>query len=190
MKPAQRIEVAQWIVNAEARRDAKGRIRIFKLKPADGGGKFEYAGINDRYHPEVLAEIRGVLNHGLHAQAETAAVNYIANYTDVVTLWKPLPAMEAFLRDSAFNRGPKGALRILQLALGVADDGRFGPVTKASLAAAQQAPGTLLKKLRTARERYERRIAPPVGARAEFWLGLVNRWNNAQQMSARYLVAA
>jgi hypothetical protein len=188
MNANQRMEVAQWIVNAEARRDAQGRIRIFKLKPADGGGRFEYAGINDRYHPEALREIRALVADGRHLEAERYAVNYIAAYTDDVKLWRLLPAMEAFLRDAAFNRGPKGALRILQLALGVADDGRWGPVTRGALEGAQEASAAvLLKKLRGARERYERRIAPPVGARAEFWPGVVNRWNNAERMARGYL---
>jgi hypothetical protein len=187
LNPTQRIEVAQWIVNAEARRDSKGRIRIFKLKPADGGGQYEYAGINDRYHPVVLAKIRKLLSEGKHAQAEAMAVKHIAEYTDAVVLWKPVPAMEAYLRDAAFNRGPKGALRILQLALGVADDGRHGPVTKAAMRSAQESPAALLKKLRKAREAYERRVAPPVGKRAEYWPGLVNRWNHAQEMAAKYL---
>lgn len=194
MTPTQRIEVAQWIVNAEARRDRQGNVRIFKLKPADGGGRFEYAGINDKYHPEALEQIRGMLATGRVASAEAFAVNYIAQYTDDVKLWKPVPAMEAFLRDSTFNRGAKGALRILQMALGVAADGKFGPITKAAMEAAQEDPqntkantAALLKKLRKARERYERRIAPPVGARAEFWPGLVNRWNAAEKMAAGYL---
>jgi hypothetical protein len=70
-------------------------------------------------------------------------------------------------------------LRILQLALKVPDDGRFGPITKSALTAALKHPGALLQSLRTARESYEIRVAPPVGARAKFWQGLVNRWNKA-----------
>lgn len=185
--PAQRQEIAQWIVNAEARRDKAGNIKLYKLPPADGGGSFEYAGINDRYHPEVLREIVRFVNAGEHKEAESAAVQHIADYTDIVTKWVKNIGLEAFLRDSAFNRGPKGALRILQLAVGVADDGKYGPLTKAAISEKQKDPAKLLKSLRNARERYERRVAPPVGKRAAFWRGLNARWDNVLKYSLSLL---
>lgn len=183
----QRLQMAQWIVNAEARRDTKGRINLYRLPEADGGGTWEYAGINDRYHPAVLAKIIKLNKQANHAGAEKLAVEYIAGYTDVVQLWTQVPALEAFLRDCAFNRGPKGALRILQLALDVADDGRFGRITKAALKLAEDHPAELLDRLRKAREAYERRVAPPVGKRAKFWAGLTKRWNNAETFARTYL---
>lgn len=183
----QRSEISQWIVNAEARRDKQGRIKLYKLPPADGGGNFEYAGINDRYHPDVLRRIIPLINDGKHSLAEAIAVEHIASYTNIVTKWTKNVAIEAFLRDSAFNRGPKGALRILQLAVGVADDGKYGPLTKAAISEAEKNPANLLKALIKAREKYERRVAPPVGARAKFWDGLVNRWDNVLKYSQSFL---
>jgi hypothetical protein len=177
--PTDRRQMMDFIVNAEARRDKLGRLRVYKLPAADGGGSFEVAGVNDRYHPEAAARLRDLLAANRQAHAENFIRDYLLDYTSVVTRWTEHPAIEAFLRDTAFNRGPRGALRILQLALKVPDDGRFGPVTKAALTAALKTPGTLLQNLRTARESYEIRVAPPVGARAKFWQGLTNRWNKA-----------
>jgi lysozyme family protein len=177
--PTDRRAMMDFIVNAEARRDKLGRLRVYKLPAADGGGTYEVAGINDRYHPTAAAHLRDLLAANRQAHAENFIRDYLLDYTSVVTKWTTHPAIEAFLRDSAFNRGPRGALRILQLALKVPDDGRFGPITKSALTAALKHPGALLQSLRTARESYEIRVAPPVGARAKFWQGLVNRWNKA-----------
>jgi len=47
---------------------------------------------------------------------------------------------------------------------------------------------SLLDNLRSARETYEIRVAPPVGARAKFWAGLQNRWNNALEFSKKFIV--
>ena len=177
--PEDRRRMMDFVVGAEARRDKMGRLRVYKLPAADGGGTYEVAGINDRFHPQAAAKLRDLLAANRQAHAENFIRDYLEDYTAVVTKWATHPAIEAFLRDTAFNRGPKGALRILQLALKVADDGKWGPTTKAALAAALKHPGTLLQNLRTARESYEIRIAPPVGARAKFWQGLVNRWDKA-----------
>jgi hypothetical protein len=168
-----------FIVASEARRDKLGRLRVYRLPAADGGGTYEVAGINDRYHPQAAAKLRDLLAANRQAHAEAYIRTYLLDYTSIVTKWTDHPAIESFLRDSAFNRGPKGALRILQIALKVADDGKWGPKTKAALTAALKQPGALLQQLRTARESYEIRVAPPVGARAKFWQGLVNRWDKA-----------
>lgn len=182
-----RRRMMDFIVSAEARRDKMGRLKVYKLPAADGGGTYEVAGINDRYHPEAAAKLRDLIVSNRQGHAETYIRDYLQKYTDLVTKWTDNPAIEAFLRDAAFNRGPKGALRILQLALKVADDGKWGPKTKAALSAALKQPGTLLQQLRIARESYEIRIAPPVGARAKFWAGLVNRWDKSLSFSETLL---
>jgi hypothetical protein len=174
-----RRKMMDFIVSVEARRDKMGRLRVYKLPAADGGGSFEVAGINDRFHPEAASKLRDLIAANRQGHAESYIRSYLLDYTAIVTRWTTHPAIEAYLRDSAFNRGPKGALRILQLALRVPDDGKWGPKTKAALTAALKQPGTLLQNLRTARESYEIRVAPPVGARQKFWPGLVNRWDKA-----------
>jgi plasmid maintenance system antidote protein VapI len=49
-------------------------------------------------------------------------------------------------------------------------------------------PVELLQKLRKAREEYELGIAPPIGARKQFWVGLQNRWNKAFYFSKKFIV--
>ena len=185
--PAERLEMADFILKSEARRDKMGRLKVYPLPKADGGGTFEIAGINDRYHPKAANYLKSLLDNNKHAAAENYIKKYLIEYTDIVKAWTEEPAIEAFLRDTAFNRGPKGALRILQIALQLADDGKFGPITKAALAKAMKNISELLDNLRMARETYEIRVAPPVGARAKFWSGLQNRWNNALEFSKKFI---
>lgn len=177
-RPAYQLNIGMFIVNCEARRDAKGRIAVYKLPKGDGGGAFEIAGINDRYHPRTAEHLRELITLGKHEVAEIAAVEYICSYTDVVIRWNRWTCVEAYLRDCAFNRGPGGAAKILQIALGVTSDGYVGPKTLAASNALEDRRA-FLKQLRKARESYELKIAPPVGNRKKFWTGLVNRWDKA-----------
>ena len=179
------LKMGQFIVDSEARRDGSGRLLAYQLPAGDGGGKYEVAGINDRYHPAAVKELMALLNAGQHQAAEVSAKHYILSYTDVVRGWHSSPAVEAYLRDSAFNRGPGGAAKILQRALGVQIDGSVGPVTKA--AAAKVPSAKMLLDLRKARESYELAIAPPVGARKKFWNGLQSRWDKALKFSQSLL---
>ena len=181
-----RIDMAGFILDSEARRDKQGNLKVYNLPAADGGGSYEVAGINDRYHPEAARKLKQLIEEGKQWEAEEYAKAYIMDYTNVVASWTRNAAVEAFLRDAAFNRGPKGALRILQIALGVPDDGKWGPITQAAMG--KNTPSELLDKLRKARETYELRIAPPVGARKQFWAGLQNRWDNALKFSKQFIV--
>lgn len=185
--PAERLEMADFILKSEARRDKMGRLKVYPLPKADGGGTFEIAGINDRYHPKAANYLKSLLDNNKHASAENYIKKYLVEYTDIVKAWTEEPAIEAFLRDTAFNRGPKGALRILQIALNIADDGKFGPITKAAISKSLKNIVELLDNMRVARETYEIRVAPPVGARAKFWSGLKNRWDNALEFSKKFI---
>ena len=168
--------MAESIVNFEARRDAQGHLRVYILPAGDGGGRYEVAGINDRYHPQEAARLRQLIEAARFDEAEDYAAEVIADYTDVVSKWTTVPEIEAYLRDSAFNRGPGGAAKILQMALGVTVDGGVGPETLGALRKAEKDPAKLLAALRVAREKYEMRVA---GRREKFWKGLVNRWDNS-----------
>jgi hypothetical protein len=184
---ADRMEMADFILRSEARRDKQGRLRVYNLPKADGGGTFEVAGINDRYHPRQANHLKSLIENNRHSHAENYIRKYLIEYTDIVKQWTEIPSLESFLRDTAFNRGPKGALRVLQIALNIADDGKFGPVTKSTLLKESKNESVLLDKLREARETYEIRVAPPVGARAKFWDGLNNRWDNALKFSRQFI---
>ena len=119
------------------------------------------------------------------AEAEALATDFIAQDTDRAASWSDVPALEFYFRDCVFNRGATGAVRILQRALGVPDDGVLGNVTRTALAVAQQDASNFLMKLRRAREDYERKV---VGRNetSKFWQGLVNRWNNAIKVAKRF----
>lgn len=168
------LEQARRIVDYEARRDAQGHLKVYHLPAGDGGGEREVAGINDRYHPEVLNRIERLLADGKFHEAEDAAAEHIMRYTDPVAMLSEVPAVQFALRDAAFNRGPTGAVRILQDALGLPADGIAGPRTKSALHESETDPEKLLGDLRAARERYERRTRDES---SPFWKGLSNRWD-------------
>lgn len=170
--------MAQVILDFEARRDPDGHLAVYDLPSGDGGGKFEVAGINDRYHPREAHALAAMVRAGWYDLAENAALHFIMAYTnkaDAITL---NPAVNFFLRDCIFNRGPLGGVKILQRALGVAPDGAWGPVSQRALAGALEAPGDLLVKLREAREAHER-IAVGRDEGSKFWRGLAARWDMA-----------
>ena len=169
-----RLAQAKIIVDFEARRDKQGHLVVYKLPPNDGGGRFEVAGINERYNPAECKELIRLLSAKKYAEAETYAYEVIARDTDGAEKWHDDLGVQFYLRDCIFNRGLHGAARILQQAVKVRDDGIIGAKSKAAIA--KLTPPELLKALRWAREDYERRV---VGYRANFWKGLVNRWNHA-----------
>lgn len=171
-----RLEMAKQIVDWEARRDAAGNLRVYHLPTNDGGGTYEVAGINERYHPRIARHLKELIEDGETEAAEKAAVNYIAEYTDPVRHWTDDPAVELFLRDCAFNRGPGGVARILQMAVGTDVDGSIGPQTEIELKKYKGHTTLLLAKLRAARERYENQVAP---GRANLRAGLEHRWDKA-----------
>lgn len=178
--------MAQWILNVEARRDKEGRLRIYKLPRGDGGGSFEVAGLNDLYHPDAAKHAADLIRAGRDDTAELMVRDYIAEYTDCAQRWAwEVPAVEFFLRDCVWNRGPRGAAKILQMTLGFKVeqvDGWVGRQTMVALLSRKRGSyHAWIMSLRREREEYERRVAPPVGAREKFWKGLVNRWNAAEE---------
>jgi lysozyme family protein len=178
--------MAAAIVSFEARRDSQGRIAIYQLPPTDGGGTNEVAGINDRFHKEVVDELVLLIQQDRHDEAEQRARVFIAEYTDRAAEWTGVAGVEAYVRDSVFNRGPKGGARIMQRALNVEDDGDVGDITKGAMAVQEGTPAELLKRLRASREQYERDV---VGRDESsiFWSGLVNRWNKALALAQTFL---
>lgn len=181
--PEQRLSMARDIINFEARRDKAGHLSIYHLPANDGGGRYEVAGINERYDGPAVRHLVELLNAHKYDEAESYAETYIAHNTDPATLLTHVPRLESYLRDIVFNRGQTGAIKTLQIALGVKPDGKWGPLSKAAMAKAEKNPDALLQKLRDARETYERKF---VGYRANFWRGLVNRWNSALRIAKGY----
>jgi hypothetical protein len=185
---SEREAMAAAILDYEARRDAQGRLQIYRLPSGDGGGTYEIGGINDRYHPEEAQHLAALIEAKQFDEAETVAREFIAVYTDFAARWTSLPAIEFFLRDCGFNRGPRGAARMLQRALGVKEDGYVGRNTMAAAAVQEKNSHRLLKALRTAREGYERDVIGRDES-SKFWKGLVNRWNKAVGFAEAFLPA-
>lgn len=181
------------IVEFEGRFDKQGNLRVYDLPEGDGGGAYEIAGINERHHPNMAAQLKVLINAGKQQEAKTEAAAYIEQYTRGVIGFFPTPELaetnpplEFVLRDIAFNRGSKGAAAVLQIALGMTDiDGIVGPATKREFSHQLLDPGPaeLLKTLTAARETYERTsYGWKSGKRDEsskFWKGLAKRWAKA-----------
>ncbi len=177
--------MAKRIFDFEAR-IKNGKLQVYNLLPADGGGEYEVAGINNKYHPEEAKLLKNLIEAGNHQKAQQLAIGFIATYTDGVSVWTTKNAVESYLRDCAFNRGPKGAALILQKALGVEQDGVIGQITiKALRETEKKDTKSLLLVLRTARELYEREKGRD--ETSIFWKGLVNRWNKALDFAKTYL---
>lgn len=180
-----RERMARKIIDFEARRDSRGRIKVHYLDPDDGGGRYEVAGINERYHKEEADHLVALIRANRHEEAESFAAEFIATYTDGASRWCQTVAIEFYLRDCMFNRGPGGAAWIVQHAVGVVTDRRVGPITRAAIRSEERDPARLLVKLRTSREVWERKRGRDESSR--YWRGLVNRWNKALRFAETFL---
>ena len=187
------------IVQFEGRFDSKGDLLVYKLPTGDGGGAYEVAGINERYHPGKARELKTLIESGQNKKALKEAVEYIEFITRPVRAFFPNeqtadqnPGLEFILRDVAFNRGLKGAATILQIALGVTVDGFVGPKTKEEFGRqiASYGQSYVMHEVTRARETYERTTYPWKGNKrdesSKFWRGLANRWSKAQQSAGKF----
>jgi len=173
-----------------------GKLQVYFLPAGDGGGSYEIAGINDRYHPSKAEQLKTFIDLGQHKAAEKEAAAYIIEYTNPVLKFFPSPELaeanpdvEFILRDCAFNRGAKGAATILQLALGVPVDGIVGSYTKQAFGIALSGP--FVGELTKARRTYEQTSYPWKKSTRQpgnkFWPGLENRWVKAETVSKTLL---
>lgn len=173
------------IISSEIRRDKSGHIAVYYMPKGDGGGTYEIAGINDRYHPEKAARLKSLIEQGKYDQAETEVGDYIVSYTNDVLKWLPsgfFPATEHILRDTAFNAGPGGAARVLQMAVGVTVDGAVGPATRSAVTdALKSGDNDLALRIHGARWEYMSGKSRNPG-KAQFWKG----WRNRMTDCARY----
>lgn len=186
-----REQMGQEIVAFEGR-FKDGKLQVYDLPTGDGGGSFEIAGINEKYHPTKARRLKALIETGEHDTAQKEAGEYIVAYTSPVLKFFPSPEyaddnphVEFLLRDTAFNRGNKGAATVLQLALGVQPvDGIVGPQTTEVFRRKLDVDAEAVAQAITrARETYERNSYPwKMSKRDEaskFWKGLANRWEKA-----------
>lgn len=87
--------------------------------PNDPGGETNW-GISKRSYPQL--DIKALTRDG-------AVLIYKADFWDRGGMDKIDPAVAFQVFDAAVNHGSGNALRMLQRAVGVADDGHIGPVT-------------------------------------------------------------
>lgn len=182
-----RTSAAQQIVNHEARRDRQGRVAVYGLPANDGGGSYEVAGINQKYHPQAARKLAELIKAGKHAEAEAYAVEYIAKYTDGPAKPFENPGVNYSIRDITFNRGPGGANGIIRMALGQNPASRsvaHRPLSADDLAKAvkmsQENPADFVQRLTDARMRYEYKF---VGVRPNLDRGLRNRWAGVNKIA-------
>jgi hypothetical protein len=176
---------AQKIVQSEARRDKQGRLVVYSLPARDGGGSYEVAGINERYHPQKAAELAALIRAGKHDEAEKQARDYIIKYTDGAARNFDDAGIQYLVRDIAFNRGPGGANAAIRMAIGDRPGSKTTAhrnLTADELSRAQEMasnePQKFAAALTQARADYEYRF---VGKRDEFDAGLRNRWAQGQK---------
>lgn len=165
------------ILASEGRFDANGNLQVYSLPGNDGGGSYEIAGINERYHPQQAAHLRGLIDSGQYDAARSYAGNYIMNYTSGAANLATNPGTEYFLRDTNFNRGAGGMNWIAQHAAGITPSMSMSQSSANAIRTYQQQnPEQYLSNLRQSREVYEN---TRVGYRPNLHNGLVNRWNTA-----------
>ena len=68
----QRHAMGLAIVREFEGRYSAGKLQVYKLPPGDGGGAYEIAGINDRYHPSKAGQLKSFIELGMHEKAEAA----------------------------------------------------------------------------------------------------------------------
>lgn len=115
--------------------------------PQDPGGETKW-GISKRSYPGV--DIRNLTRDGARAI-------YQLDFWDRIHA-SSMPDGVAFqLFDFALNSGIETAVRYLQRAIGVADDGHFGPVSRAALSAMSESD--LIMRLNAERLDFMSRLA-------------------------------
>ena len=159
------------IINLEARRDKDGNITRYKLPAEDGGGKYEFAGINQKNHPKAYARINKLFNEGKHEEAEQAISDYIISYTQpasdyLATKGIKSTAAEYMLRDIYFNHGPDGFSNVMRRAF---------PVQNLADFATTHNEKDILQRIYRARADYYAAIIRSKPHKAKFRKGWMNR---------------
>jgi len=139
--------------------------------PVDRGGRTS-RGITQREYTAWLME------RGRHDQDV-----WTASTSDISTIyhdeyWNPycdnIPkGIDYDFFDLSVNHGPGKAIQLVQRALGVADDGRIGPVTRDALARAN--PKALIPKITAVRKAYYDSIVKSNPSQKKYIKGWYNR---------------
>jgi lysozyme family protein len=114
--------------------------------PDDPGGATNW-GVTER-----VARSHGYTGHMRDLTVTTAKSIYRKDYWDAVRAEDLPPVIRYAVFDAAVNSGVGQSTRWLQRALGVADDGRIGPLTIAAATMAE--PDVLLRKMLSQRLKF------------------------------------
>lgn len=168
--------IANSIFNSEARLDKTGKLMVYNLPRNDGGGSYEIAGINDRFHPQAASTLKNMIGSGQDQQAKDYAKTYIMDYTKSATRLSANGGTEYALRDITFNRGPGGANWMAKKAAGIEPNLKMNEQARSAILEAQRKdPKGYLQRLKAASEEYE---VTKVGFRANLAKGLQKRFND------------
>lgn len=115
--------------------------------PNDPGGETNW-GISKRSYPNI--DIRALTRDG-------AKTIYLADFWQRIHADELAPGVAFQAFDFAVNSGIETAVRKLQTAIGVADDGHWGPITRA--AAAALSPSDTIMRFNAERLDYLRKLS-------------------------------
>ncbi len=179
--PPQQQDTYQIMMNNEI--GAKP-ISVHKLISADGGGDWEVAGINVRFHSAEAHKLRDMLNAGASQQELKQEVfSYYRKITqptaDVITPVFNSKGIDLLVRDCSLNCGQAGALAIMRRTLNVATDDDI----PSALARFRDSRGqtAFVKAFTQARMAYHTKIASDKPAKAVFLKGWLTRCRNVSQ---------
>jgi len=105
--------------------------------------------------------------------------------------WEPLcdslpVGIDYLYFDMAVNAGPYRATVLLQRALGVGDDGRIGPITRAAIKGAN--PTVLISDFTTAKENFYASIVRAHPEQRKFYRGWINRVQDAEKIASNMIM--
>lgn len=175
--PPSDFDMYRTILREEARRGKDGKLKVHKLPAADGGGAYEVAGINVKYHPEEARKLKAMIESGAPDEAvEQEVMSYYKSYTqfghDMISPYTKSKGLELFIRDCSLNHSPKGVRWILRNAVGVGSDKEIGNGI-ANFIAVHGEMG-MLKALANARKNYYLKVASDSPSKKIF----INGWLN------------
>lgn len=167
---------ASLTFNREARKDSKGRLRVFNPPSGDGGGSFEVAGITARYQPKESARLKSLIEQGRHAQAEKEAKDFFRKRAEPFIKHTSQKGLQLQLADTVHHRGEGGLRRVLQRATG------SNIKSHSALIAKLDKDPKALAKFNKARIDYElQEVDRGQKSRQKFRKGLLNRFRQAHQ---------
>ena len=171
-----------FIFQSEARRDGKGRLRVYSPPSGDGGGSFEVAGITSRFQPKEAARLKALVESGQTDQAEAEAKDFYRRRAAPFVRFTENKGVQFQVSDIVHHRGEGGLRRVLQRAT-MSDSKDYG-----ELIGELNNMSDPLDALNAARQDYEwEEVERGQAARKKFRPGLQNRFNKADAAARRFI---